>query len=116
MAGTEQEWNELARESLSYASTYNLSEATNAAGKAWVDSVDDALYEDYVNSPPHYNSGAVECIEAIKASMSTEEYKGYLKGNTLKYLWRYNYKGKPVEDIEKARWYLEKLYLEVLDS
>jgi len=39
-----------------------------------------------------------------------------LKGNTLKYLWRYNYKGKPVEDIEKARWYLEKLYLEVLDS
>jgi hypothetical protein len=64
---------------------------------------------DPVDKPEHYNSGKVECIEAIKASMSEEEYKGYLKGNTIKYLWRYQYKGKPVQDLKKAQWYLNKL-------
>jgi hypothetical protein len=64
---------------------------------------------DEVDKPEHYNSGKVECIEAIKASMSAEEYKGYLKGNTIKYLWRYQYKGKPVQDLKKAQWYLNKL-------
>jgi len=64
---------------------------------------------DEVNNPAHYNNGKVECIEAIEASMSPEEFKGYLKGNALKYLWRYRYKGKPVQDLEKAQWYLEKL-------
>ena len=68
---------------------------------------------DPVNSPEHYNAGGVECIEAIKASMSQEEFEGYLKGNTLKYLWRYRYKGKPAEDLAKAGWYLAKLRLEV---
>ena len=67
------------------------------------------LEEDPVNKPSHYNEGAVECVEAIEASMSSEEFKGYLKGNTIKYIWRYDYKGKPVEDLRKARWYLEKL-------
>lgn len=64
---------------------------------------------DEVNHPEHYNTGKVECIEAIRASMSAEEFKGYLKGNTLKYLWRYSYKGKPKQDLEKAQWYLSKL-------
>jgi hypothetical protein len=64
---------------------------------------------DPVDKPEHYGLGKVECIEAIKASMSAEEYKGYLKGNTIKYLWRYQYKGKPVQDLKKAQWYLNKL-------
>lgn len=64
---------------------------------------------DEVTKPAHYNEGAVECIEAIKASMSADEFKGYLKGNTIKYLWRYRYKGKPGQDLEKAQWYLNKL-------
>lgn len=64
---------------------------------------------DPVESPVHYNTGSVECIEAIKASMSEAEFKGYLKGNAMKYLWRYDYKGKPVEDLKKAQWYLNKL-------
>jgi hypothetical protein len=68
---------------------------------------------DEVNKPDHYNTGAVECIDAIKASMSAEEFKGYLKGNTIKYLWRYNYKGKPKQDLQKAQWYLNKLIEEV---
>ena len=65
--------------------------------------------EDVINRPIHYNTGNIECIEAIKASMSPEEFKGYLKGNALKYLWRYSYKGKPKQDLEKAKWYLERL-------
>jgi hypothetical protein len=64
---------------------------------------------DYVNSPAHYNYGKVECIEAIEESMTPEAFKGYLKGNTMKYLWRYERKGKPLEDLKKARWYLDRL-------
>ena len=65
--------------------------------------------EDVVNSPNHYNNGSIECIEGIQASMSAEAFAGYLKGNCMKYLWRYDYKGKPVEDLQKAQWYLAKL-------
>ena len=65
--------------------------------------------EDVVNNPDHYNTGSIECIEGIKASMSAEAFAGYLKGNCMKYLWRYDYKGKQVEDLNKATWYLNKL-------
>jgi len=64
---------------------------------------------DNVNSPSHYNSGAVECIDAIEAMLSPEEYTGYLRGNSLKYRWRFRYKGKPVEDLRKANWYEDRL-------
>jgi hypothetical protein len=70
----------------------------------------DALRQyDDVLKPAHYNKGGVECIEALKASMSEEEFKGYLKGNVEKYIWRYRYKGTPLKDLEKARWYLDRL-------
>mgnify|MGYP003113671503 FL=1 len=63
---------------------------------------------DMVNSPPHYNSGNIECIDAIQESMSSEAFRGYLKGNIQKYIWRYENK-KGVEDLKKAQWYLNKL-------
>tara|TARA_R110002012_G_scaffold233353_1_gene406494 strand:- start:3647 stop:3874 length:228 start_codon:yes stop_codon:yes gene_type:complete len=63
---------------------------------------------DMVNSPPHYNTGDIECIDAIKESMTPESFKGYLKGNIQKYIWRYEAK-KGVEDLKKAQWYLNKL-------
>jgi hypothetical protein len=65
--------------------------------------------EDVVNNPSHYNTGNIECIEAIEESMSSVAFKGYLKGNCMKYLWRYDLKGKQVEDLEKAGWYLRRL-------
>ena len=68
---------------------------------------------DPVNSPSHYNHKGVEAIAAIEASMTDEEFQGYLKGNCMKYLWRYKYKGKPVEDLKKAQWYLNKLIASV---
>ena len=63
---------------------------------------------DPVNSPSHYAQGGIESIEAIEASMSEEAFKGFLKGNCQKYLWRYEHKnGK--EDLLKCQWYLNKL-------
>ena len=65
---------------------------------------------DPVNSPNHYanNDSGIECIEAIEASMSMEEFKGFLKGNVQKYVWRYAQKNG-AEDLRKAKWYLERL-------
>lgn len=71
---------------------------------------------DPVNHPSHYTSGGIECITAIKASMTPDAYKGYLKGNILKYIWRFESKGKPAEDLKKARTYLEWLIKEVTDA
>tara|TARA_R100001443_G_scaffold116500_1_gene137078 strand:- start:695 stop:916 length:222 start_codon:yes stop_codon:yes gene_type:complete len=68
--------------------------------------------KDMVNSPPHYNQGGVECIDAIQAALGPN-FKYYLQGNIIKYLWRFDYKGKPLEDVEKAKWYLNKLSDEV---
>ena len=74
------------------------------------DALNDGVVEvDVVNSPPHYKSGGIEAIEGIEASMAPEAYAGYLKGNIMKYMWRYERKGKPVEDLKKARWYLDRL-------
>jgi hypothetical protein len=67
------------------------------------------IMEDNVNNPLHYNQKNIEAICAIEASMDEEEFRGYLKGNTLKYTWRYKNKGKPVEDLEKAQYYLNLL-------
>lgn len=64
---------------------------------------------DPVNSPSHYASGDIECIDAIKASMTREAFLGYLKGNIQKYMWRYEKKVNPLEDVKKARWYMNKL-------
>ena len=68
--------------------------------------------EDTVNHPAHYTQGAVECIDALEASMTPEEFRGYLKGCQMKYLWRYRMKGG-LEDLQKARWYLDKLISKV---
>lgn len=67
------------------------------------------LTSDPVNSPLHYMSGDIECIDAIKASMTREAFLGYLKGNIQKYMWRYEKKVNPIEDVKKARWYMNKL-------
>lgn len=68
---------------------------------------------DIVNNPSHYADSAIECIDAIAASMSRDAFLGYLKGNVQKYVWRYEKKAKPVEDLKKASWYLERLIFEL---
>jgi hypothetical protein len=65
-------------------------------------------------NPQHYQKGGVECIDAIEASMTEEAFKGFLKGNCIKYLYRYENKNG-TEDLKKAQWYLSRL-LTVLDT
>ena len=47
---------------------------------------------DLINNPEHYNQGGIECIDAIEAMLSEEEFIGYLRGNSQKYRWRFRYK------------------------
>jgi len=64
---------------------------------------------DLVNHPPHYKGETgIECIEAIEAALTPEEFRGYIKGNCIKYIWREKNKGGK-ESLEKANWYLERL-------
>jgi hypothetical protein len=63
---------------------------------------------DTVNRPDHYASGKIECIEAIEAQLTPEEFRGYLKGNVAKYIWRERRKGG-LESLQKALWYLDLL-------
>ena len=68
-----------------------------------------AATEDKVNSPSHYKSeGGIECIEAIRAALTPEEFRGYCKGNILKYTWRERKKGGD-ESLAKAQWYMKAL-------
>jgi hypothetical protein len=62
-------------------------------------------------SPDHYK-GEIECIDAIKSSMTKEQYLGYLKGNIQKYIWRYD-KKNGIEDLKKAQVYLGWLIKEL---
>lgn len=57
-----------------------------------------------VNHPKHYNTGKIEVIDAI------EDWQlGFCDGNVIKYVSRHRHKGKPIEDLKKAKWYLERL-------
>jgi hypothetical protein len=74
-----------------------------------------------INNPRHYTQGDIECIDAIKASMTQEQFAGFLKGNIQKYLWRYDTKGvygaeeeeerksMAYENLGKAEYYLKAL-------
>ena len=72
------------------------------------------MTDDEVNSPSHYTLDQdIECIDAIKAQLTKEEFRGYLKGNIAKYLWREKIKGGLVS-LQKAKWYLS--YLIIFDE
>lgn len=66
------------------------------------------MTEDIVNSPDHYTSGQVECIDAIQSALTIDEYRGYLKGNILKYIWRERLKNG-AQDVQKSVWYSTEL-------
>lgn len=62
---------------------------------------------DNVNNPPHYTAGSIECIDAIRAALTDEEFRGYCKGNAIKYVWREQHKGGD-ESLQKAQWYINR--------
>lgn len=63
---------------------------------------------DVVNHPVHYNTGKIEVITIIEDQLTPEEFRGYIKGNILKYITRERHKNG-LEDLKKARWYLDRL-------
>ena len=67
---------------------------------------------DKVNNPPHYTTGRIECIDAMEAMMvgsTVAPIVGNWWGNVFKYVWRWDKKGIPLEQLYKARYYLDKM-------
>lgn len=63
---------------------------------------------DNVNHPKHYTTGEIECIAYIEDKLTPEEFRGYIKGNVIKYITREKNKGGD-EDLKKAKWYIDRL-------
>lgn len=65
--------------------------------------------DDKVNHPNHYTQGKVECIDAIEAAtVHKNGLDAVCTANIIKYIWRCEHKNG-LEDLKKARWYLEKM-------
>lgn len=67
-------------------------------------------------NPSHYRKGEIECIDALKAAtVGKTGIEAVCTANVIKYVWRYEDKNG-VEDLRKARWYLDRLIKEVMDK
>lgn len=73
------------------------------------------MAKENVNHPSHYNQGKVEAVDAMLSAFGKQEVISFCKINSFKYIWRANDKGKPIEDLKKAQWYLDKA-LELLEE
>lgn len=65
--------------------------------------------EDVINHPSHYTRGKIEVIDFIE-----DQQLPYHLGNVIKYIARAGYKGDKLEDLKKARWYLDRYINEVI--
>lgn len=85
---------------------YSLDVETNLASVA--------SKNDPVLHPSHYNQGGIEAIDALEAATcNLSGWKATLTYQSMKYMWRWNEKGKPLEDLKKARFYLDRLISKV---
>lgn len=64
--------------------------------------------KDMVNHPSHYNQNGIECFDVIRAAFGTDGLRKFMLGNSIKYLFRCEHKGQYLEDIKKARFYLDE--------
>lgn len=81
---------------------------TGVCGKCFSTITDDPIahsqtMHDPVNHPKHYNTGKIEVIDFIE-----DKHLGFHEGNVIKYVARAKHKGSELEDLKKARWYLER--------
>lgn len=68
-----------------------------------------AQENDVVNHPSHYTAGKVECIDALEsATTGLQGIEAVCTANAIKYLWRWKHKNG-VEDLKKAKWYIDRL-------
>lgn len=75
------------------------------------DDFNGAYSEDLINHPSHYTNGDIECIDAIESAVSANPNPKEIpcQTNILKYIWRYYSKDQPLKDLQKCRWYLDRL-------
>lgn len=68
-------------------------------------------HNDVVSHPEHYTTGGIECIDALESMMCgyKDATQGALAWQIIKYIWRCPLKGKPLEDLKKAEFYLDRL-------
>ena len=84
-----------------------------ACENAETECCDKAPNNDVVNHPSHYTQGCIECIDALKAAtVSKTGIEAVCTANVIKYLWRYEEKNG-IEDVKKARWYIDRLIKEL---
>ena len=67
---------------------------------------------DNVNRPKHYTTSEIECIDYIQMQLGSG-VRDYLRGQIYKYMHRHQLKGAEVEDLQKARWYIDRLIYEL---
>jgi len=68
------------------------------------------ISDEMVHSPAHYTSGDIECITYLEDNLGAEGFSYFCEGNVKKYMHRFRQKGE-LQDLEKARWYLNRLIL-----
>ena len=83
-------------------------ESKHADNDEWLN-----IGKDMVNSPAHYTSGRVEAIDIIEDAVegAPSNQTAVMQANVLKYLLRLWHKDNPVQDAEKAQWYLNRLII-----
>lgn len=74
--------------------------------RAQLQQLSNVKLKEQVNHPDHYNQGKIEVIDYIEDLGMGDDF---CAGNAIKYISRYKYKGKPLEDLKKAKWYIERL-------
>lgn len=89
----------------------NAATPAQAAPQGQWGNVTVAVSHDPVNHPAHYTDGGMEVIDILKAKLSPEEYKGYLRGNVIKYAARMGKKAgaQATIDAGKMAWYAKRL-------
>lgn len=87
------------------ANSVSIQDQTATFNTDWADDFNSLMdeTEDMVNHPPHYTQhpSGVECIEIT-------EHMGFCLGNAVKYIWRAGEKGDTIENLKKARWYIDR--------
>jgi len=68
-----------------------------------------ATAADPVNRPAHYTAGSIECIDYMQDVLTKDEFRGYLRGQVIKYQHRLMAKGNPAQDAAKLAWYANRL-------